>query len=559
MLLLFETPAGYALFKCTKPGKLGEVSDIWKHFETSEKASDIVKLKAFGNFANTTEAVVAATSIIESKLDKSLKKFLKKNIVSKGIEDELAVSDIKLGGLIKEKLDIQCVCNDSVMEIFRGIRGQMDTLLNDTDAGSIKAMQLGLSHSLSRYKLKFTADKVDIMIVQAIGLLDDLDKEINTYAMRVREWYGWHFPEMAKIMNDNMFYAKCVLRMGMRTDCKNHDFSDILGDETMEETLKKTAETSMGTQISEMDLINIRSLCEQVISLTEYRIQLFEYLKNRMAAIAPNLTIMVGELVGARLIAHAGSLLNLAKQPASTIQILGAEKALFRALKTKHDTPKYGLIYHASLIGQALPKNKGKISRVLAAKTALAIRVDALGESTGPTIAIENRIKVEARIRQLEGGQRQSLSGGGKSVTGNVKYDANAARALAPPKFNTASDMQLEDTPKKKKEKRARDEVEVEAPVVEVEGDGQEKKKKKKKVVEESNEEVVEVPKKKKKKLSTDKCSYAGVAHSVVSAACIQKGVLSHCIYPSVQVQTSPDQRWGSTPYPFHIRGKCRS
>merc|ERR1712174_153884 len=96
---------------------------------------------------------------------------------------------------------------------------------------------------------------------------------------------------------------------------------------------------------------------------------LSEYLKLRMSAIAPNLTYMVGELVGARLISHAGSLLSLAKHPASTVQILGAEKALFRALKTKHDTPKYGLIYHASLIGQAQPKNKGKISRVLAAKT----------------------------------------------------------------------------------------------------------------------------------------------------------------------------------------------
>lgn len=83
-----------------------------------------------------------------------------------------------------------------------------------------------------------------------------------------------------------------------------------------------------------------------------------------MQALAPNLTALVGELVGARLIAHAGSLMNLAKSPGSTIQILGAEKALFRALKTKHDTPKYGLIYHASLIGQATGKNKGKIARM---------------------------------------------------------------------------------------------------------------------------------------------------------------------------------------------------
>ena len=154
----------------------------------------MVKLKAFDPFENTTAAVVAATSIIDSTLDKSLKKFLKKN----NIEDELAVSDIKLGGLIKEKLDIQCVCNDSILELFRGIRTQMDSLL-DQDFTTMKSMQLGLSHSLSRYKLKFTADKVDIMIVQAIGLLDDLDKEINIYAMRVREWYGWHFPEMAKM------------------------------------------------------------------------------------------------------------------------------------------------------------------------------------------------------------------------------------------------------------------------------------------------------------------------------------------------------------------------
>ena len=329
MLLLFETSAGYALFK-VKSDKLEDATNVWKSFQSADDAASLVKLKAFSAFENTTEAVVAATSIIESKLDKPLKKFLKKQIVSKELQDELAVADIKLGGLIKDNLDIQCVHNDLVSEIFRGIRGQIDSLLAGTEGGALKQMQLGLSHSLSRYKLKFTADKVDIMIVQAIGLLDDLDKEINTYAMRVREWYGWHFPEMAKVINDNKWYAMIVLRMGFRINCKNCDFSDILGDETMEETLKKTAETSMGTEISEADLTNIQALATQVIALSNYRVELYEYLKNRMHAIAPNLTVMVGELVGARLIAHAGSLLNLAKHPASTIQILGAEKALFR-------------------------------------------------------------------------------------------------------------------------------------------------------------------------------------------------------------------------------------
>ena len=134
----------------------------------------------------------------------------------------------------------------------------------------------------------------------------------------------------------------------------------------MEEEMKKTALISTGTDISENDLKNIKELANQVLDLAAYRVQLFEYLQNRMHAVAPNLSVVVGELVGARLIAHAGSLMNLAKFPASTVQILGAEKALFRALKTRHETPKYGLIYHASLVGQAAAKHKGKISRVLA-------------------------------------------------------------------------------------------------------------------------------------------------------------------------------------------------
>jgi nucleolar protein 58 len=226
---------------------------------------------------------------------------------------------------------------------------------------------------------------IPIHFSQAIGLLDELDKEVNVYAMRTKEWYGWHFPEMAKVVNDNLQYAKSILKMGFRAAAASTDFGDTLPPE-VEEALKEASIVSMGTDISDADLGSVQRLASEVVALMEYRAQLWAYLQARMQAIAPNLTVMVGELVGARLIAHAGSLMNLAKQPASTVQILGAEKALFRALKTKHDTPKYGLIYHASLIGQAPAKHKGKISRVLAAKTALSIRVDALGDSSEPTV-----------------------------------------------------------------------------------------------------------------------------------------------------------------------------
>lgn len=114
--------------------------------------------------------------------------------------------------------------------------------------------------------------------------------------------------------------------------------------------------------MSDEDIEHVIELCNQVIDISEYREQLDEYLKTRMMAIAPNLTEMVGVLIGARLIARAGSLMNLAKYPASTVQILGAEKALFSALKKKQATPKYGILYHASVVGHATAKNKGKVN-----------------------------------------------------------------------------------------------------------------------------------------------------------------------------------------------------
>merc|ERR1719238_489000 len=196
----------------------------------------------------------------------------------------------------------------------------------------------------------------------------------------------------------------------MKTKAKETDFSKVNVPEEIATDVRQAAETSMGTEITDEDLANIMTLCERVIELTEYRASLAEYLKLRMNAIAPNLTHMVGELVGARLISHAGSLMNLAKAPSSTVQILGAEKALFRALKQKKETPKYGLIYHASLVGQSSAKSKGKVSRVLAAKLSLCARVDALGETADASLGEECREYVEQRLQALESGGTMKLS-----------------------------------------------------------------------------------------------------------------------------------------------------
>lgn len=362
------------------------------------------------------------------------------------LEEKLIVSDPKLAGTISKALSIPVHSDTSsgLQDLYRGIRTQLSALLGGVQESDLGTMRLGLGHSLSRFKLQFSTDRVDTMVIQAIALLDDLDKEINIYSMRVKEWYGWHFPEMGKIIVDNLAYAKCVKEMGFRTNASSTDFGLILPEE-LENTLKAAAEISMGTEISDSDIEHIHSLCDQVISITEYRKELASYLTNRMEAMAPNLTAIVGELVGARLISHAGSLNNLAKFPASTIQILGAEKALFRALKTKHDTPKYGLIYHASLIGGAPQKLKGKMARMVATKTALSIRVDALADAetksnpAAARIGSDNRDKLASRLRALE----RSLGLPPTYIRADRRETAKFDLSETPGAYNTAADEQL--------------------------------------------------------------------------------------------------------------------
>eukprot|EP01016_Furgasonia_blochmanni_P046902 TRINITY_DN6827_c0_g1_i17.p1 TRINITY_DN6827_c0_g1~~TRINITY_DN6827_c0_g1_i17.p1 ORF type:complete len:531 (-),score=239.02 TRINITY_DN6827_c0_g1_i17:455-1969(-) len=399
--ILFETPAGYALFRVTNEKKLAKIESFTPDDLTPEKISKLVQLASFQKFKDTKEAIVATSKIIKGKLPKSLKKFLKENIITKEVQDNLAIADKKLGKAITEKLGITCTLNSQVEELFRVIRFGLQDIITGLSENELKSMNLGLAHGLSRFKLKFSTEKVDTMIVQAISLIDDLDREINNYMMRLREWYGWHFPELSKILTDNLIYAKTVQLIGIRTKAHKTDLSTVLTEE-IEKEVKDAAEISMGSEISERDEQLILDLSHQIIEFADYKESLSEYLKNRMNALAPNFTTLVGELVGARLVSHAGSLVNLAKCPASTIQILGAEKALFKAMRTKHNTPKYGIIYQSSLVGSTSARLKGKISRALAAKSAVCIRVDALGEAENPDLGVQCKDYIESRIRFLE-------------------------------------------------------------------------------------------------------------------------------------------------------------
>lgn len=345
------------------------------------KFKSIVSLAGFAPFKTAITALENVNAISEGILPEELSVFLDSTLpkVAKKSKQTLGVADAKLGAAIAEQLNIQCSHIGAVPEILRGIRMHFANLVKGFTPKSAGIAQLGLGHSYSRAKVKFNVHRSDNMIIQSIALLDQLDKDINTFAMRIREWYSYHFPELVKIVPDNYLYAKVAHHIKDRknlSDASIPELEEIIMDSSKAAAIVQASKMSMGMDISEIDLMNIEMFAKRVVNLSEYRKQLSEYLHSKMNSVAPNLQSLIGDQVGARLISKAGSLTNLAKYPASTVQILGAEKALFRALKTRSNTPKYGLLFHSSFIARAGAKNKGRISRFLANKCSVASRID---------------------------------------------------------------------------------------------------------------------------------------------------------------------------------------
>ena len=225
--------------------------------------------------------------------------------------------------------------------------------------------------------------------------------------MRLKEWFSWTFPELTRIVNDNIIFTKLVHMIERKenvTEDIHAEISAIVLDDEKATQIIEAAKTSMGQDMSETDVIQIKKWAERVTELITFREELQVYLKDRMNAVAPNLAALIGETVGSKLISHAGSLTSLAKYPASTIQILGAEKALFRALKTKGKTPKYGLIFNSTFIGRASTANKGRISRYLANKCAIASRVDCFSEAPTTKFGESLKDQIEERLKFVTSG-----------------------------------------------------------------------------------------------------------------------------------------------------------
>ncbi|KAK1317713.1 putative nucleolar protein 5-2 [Acorus calamus] len=397
LYLLFESASGYSLFHANGIDEIGQNTEAVKSSVVDlTRFGKAVKLHAFQPFSSALDALNQCNAVSEGILTDELRNFLELNLkIKEGKKPKfsLGVAEPKIGSQIFEVTKIPCQSNEFVLELLRGVRLHFDRFINDLKPSDLATAQLGLGHSYSRAKVKFNVNRVDNMVIQAIFLLDTLDKDINSFSMRVREWYSWHFPELVKIVNDNYLYAKVakfVVNKAELSEDHIPGLADILGDEDKAKEVVEAAKASMGQDLSDIDLINVKQFAQRVMDLSEYRKDLYDYLVKKMNDVAPNLAALIGEVVGARLISHAGSLSNLAKCPSSTLQILGAEKALFRALKTRGNTPKYGLIFHSSFIGRASQRNKGRLARYLANKCSIATRIDCFSDDGETQMDIEN-------------------------------------------------------------------------------------------------------------------------------------------------------------------------
>jgi nucleolar protein 56 len=283
------------------------------------------------------------------------------------------------------------------------LRSEMERFAIETgfvkDVEEFRLWLRNVTMEIAKLRVRGAVEKRDLIVAQAIQTLDDLEKTINMLMIRVREWYGVHFPELDRLLDKHETYARLVLKLGNKDSftLENLKKQDI--PEAKAEGIAKVAEKSMGADLTETDLAQIQALCKDVLSLYDLRQGLEGYLDKTMEEVAPNTKALVGSLLGARLIAVAGGLSNLARKPASTIQVLGAEKALFRSLKTGTRPPKHGMIFQHTLLHDAKRWQRGKIARALAGKLAIAARVDAFG---GRDIGKDLATDLNKRIEEIQ-------------------------------------------------------------------------------------------------------------------------------------------------------------
>ena len=375
-IYVIDTPFG--LFATNKAGK---VVDQCIFGSTPSEASSSIKEIEAGS--------------IPSKADEFFSRLKKDN------HRPIVLDNEALAKAVEKKLDLQtqlekpCATSDKFREQLESVAVGL-RLVKDKD--EFNRFVRGVSLQMAREGVAVSAAKRDQHAIQTVRSLEDLDKTLNLFAGRVREWYGLHFPEMDRLIESHDTYVRLVANLGKRSNFNEEAVvrEGLPKDKTG--LLIEAASRSMGADIEEEDLAWLRVFCNKTLDLFKLREQAEKYLEEIMKETAPNMSFLMGATLSAKLISLAGGLDRLAMMPASTLQVLGAEKALFRSLKTGARPPKHGIIFQYASIHQAPRWQRGKIARALSGKLSIAARIDAFkGEFRGEILKNE----LEKRVNEI--------------------------------------------------------------------------------------------------------------------------------------------------------------
>ena len=362
----------------------------------SEGLKDII-FKPFGDEKPDIErAVKALTSIEKGQMIDELREVLQKigNVplkvdsenVANAIKSEFPEVPIQIIDSGAELLKVR----EKVAEFYKEIFGDYKTYVAFVNKVGVK---------LAKEKVAEAGERRDLMIIRAVTISEDLTKMINTLVSHVREWYGYYWPELGKVVDDHRLYLTLIKNLGSVENFTEENLRNYVRSEKLLKAILKAKQERVGIRITEEDLAMIQRVAARTLDLYEDKEKILKYLDALMQEAAPNIRALVGSIVGAKLIRKAGGLAELAKMPASTIQILGAEKALFRALQGRGTPPKHGIIFQDPRIFKAPWWQRGKIARTLAGKLSIAARVDYF---SGEYIGDELLRDLERRIEEIK-------------------------------------------------------------------------------------------------------------------------------------------------------------
>lgn len=242
----------------------------------------------------------------------------------------------------------------------------------------------------------------ELSIIRAANALEDLDAIFNLLFEHSREWYHAFFPELEPIVNEPETFLRLVFEIGSKENFTEKKLEGVLANPELSGKIIKAAKDSIGTPDEKNALNEIQLLALNALNVKQERNALETFLQGHMQQQAPNFSKLAGSLLGGKLLAKAGSFKRLAEMPASTLQLLGAEKALFRHLKTKRNArpPKYGFLFSHPLVKQLAAGHKGKMARFLSGKLAIAVRTDVFGNKQTVWEQLEKQL--QKRFAQLQ-------------------------------------------------------------------------------------------------------------------------------------------------------------